>query len=127
MSKGTLESRLKYLVESLGGSDRLGEILEVFYQAMQKDVMIGFFFAGKDIDKIAQMQKAFILKVAGLSKEYPGKLPNHAHLNLPPILRGHFDRRLVILKQVLTDQGVSSETTQIWLEFEEAFRNVVES
>ena len=94
---------------------------------MSQDLMIGFFFQDKDIQAIADKQTEFLLVAMGISPKFIGRSPSQAHLGLPPILPGHFDRRLVILKETLKDHGLSPDDIQIWIEFEEAFRNVVVS
>src|SRR5690242_16732794 len=97
---------LKRLYEHLrkDGKDpdaRLGEILRDFYRRMSQDVLIGYFFDGKDVDAIAAMQKEFLLRAMGATPSYSGKPPAQAHEKIAPILRGHFDRRLQILEATL--------------------------
>ena len=89
--------------------------------------MIGFFFQDKNIEAIADKQTEFLLVAMGISPKFTGRSPSQAHLSLPPILPGHFDRRLVILKETLNDHGLSAEDIEVWLNFEEAFRDVVVS
>ncbi len=117
--------KLQALILELGGPPRLLHLLERFYERMSQDVMIGFFFDGKDLQQIASKQQEFILKAAGLSPRYSGKNPATAHLTLPPILDGHFDRRIQLLKELLAEEKVSSVSIATWIEFESAFRNVV--
>lgn len=90
---------------------------------MSRDVLIGFFFDGKDIDEIARMQKQFLMRAMGAVPSYAGKAPAQAHEKIPPILRGHFDRRLQILHQTLQDHGLSSQDIETWVTFENAFRD----
>src|SRR5688572_10264165 len=92
---------------------------------MSQDVLIGYFFDNKDLQSIADRQFEFLLLASGLRTEYKGKTPTHAHLELPPIFTGHFDRRLQILKETLTAQGLTEDQIQTWIEFENAFRNVI--
>ena len=89
---------------------------------MSKDVLIGFFFDGKDLKKIATKQKEFLMRAMGATESYSGKAPAQAHTELAPILYGHFDRRLRILEETLRDHGVSVEDIRIWIAFENAFR-----
>jgi truncated hemoglobin YjbI len=102
---------------------RLQEILKDFYAQMAKDVLIGFFFDGRDVAAIASKQKDFILKAFGGKPTYSGKAPADAHHALPPILAGHFDRRLQLLHSTLLAHGLSEEKARIWVEFENAFRD----
>jgi truncated hemoglobin YjbI len=117
--------RLQELYQKIGGRDRLNEILRDFYQRMAEDTLIGYFFTGKDLHQIAQKQAEFILHVIGENPNYSGKLPVSAHLDLPPIFSGHFDRRQILLRETLKDQGFSAEEAQIWIDFENAFRGVI--
>ena len=98
-----------------------------FYEAMEKDPMIGFFFSGRDLAAIAEKQAGFILLAAGMNRKFDGKGPATAHGALPPILPGHFDRRIVILRETLQASGLSPDTIALWIRFEESFRTQVVS
>jgi truncated hemoglobin YjbI len=127
MEKTIAPSReeMRKLIESIGGKARLFSILEKFYQVLSADIMVGYFFAGKDLNRIAQGQGHFILLAAGLIPAFEGKGPASAHHALPPILSGHFDRRLLLLEETLKEQGLNPSQISTWLQFEEAFRNLV--
>ncbi len=118
---------LKDLVTQVGGPDRLRRLLDEFYHRMEKDILIGFFFVGHDLDHIAEMQSQFILMAAGLIPRFEGKGPSTAHVALPPILQGHFDRRLVILRETLEANQIPEPLIQAWIQFEESFRLVIVS
>jgi truncated hemoglobin YjbI len=118
-------AELKKMIEDLGGPPALFEILLDFYREMSRDVMIGFFFDGKDLAATSKRQGEFLLMAAGIEPAYSGKGPATAHTGLPPILPGHFDRRITILRDLLARKGLSAEHIRIWTEFEEAFRAVV--
>ncbi len=119
--------RLQGLVRSLGGEDAFKDLMRQFYRTMAQDVMIGFFFTGKDPDSIADKQSLFVLHSAGLIQSPPEHGPATAHRNLAPILAGHFDRRIRILEEVLAKAGVSTGDIDTWVGFEESFRKMVES
>lgn len=118
---------LKLLWQHLGSEARLEEILKDFYRRMSGDLLIGFFFQGKDTDEIARMQKLFLMRAMGATPSYTGKPPAQAHDKIPPILRGHFDRRLQILNRTLRDHGLSEQDIQTWITFENAFRDGIVS
>lgn len=127
---------LASLWESLGGAARgeakLAQILADFYRRMAADTMIGFMFEGphlraKSLDEIAQKQKEFLMRAWGAAASYSGLPPAKAHLNLPPILPGFFDRRLRILEETLKDHGLAAPLIQTWISFEEAFRDGIVS
>ena len=92
---------------------------------MSQDILIGFFFDGKDSDSIADKQLEFLLVAMGVQPQFQGKGPAQAHLGLPPILKGHFDRRIFILAETLKDHGLEEKEIKAWISFEKAFENVV--
>jgi truncated hemoglobin YjbI len=116
---------LNQLYKNIGSERRLQEILEDFYTRMSKDILIGYFFSGKDILHIAHQQMGFLLQAMGASQTYTGNSPTQAHGNLPPILAGHFDRRIVLLSETLRDHGLSEADSKIWINFEKAFRKAI--
>ncbi len=115
------------LVERLGGEERLLEILRLFYARMAEDLIVGFFFAGHDLEQIVQGQHAFLLRATGTRDWFNGKHPSVAHRGLTPILRGHFDRRLVLLTEILEQEGVAPGDRDAWLRLESGFRAVVQA
>jgi truncated hemoglobin YjbI len=117
--------RLKVLYENIGAAQGLEKILQDFYARMSRDVMIGFFFAEKDVSAIAKKQQEFLTRAWGMAESYSGKSPAQAHEKLPPILSGHFDRRLRLLEETLKLYQLNPEDIRIWIEFEGAFREVI--
>jgi truncated hemoglobin YjbI len=120
--------KLHTIYQHLGSFERLEEIVLRFYDRMKDDVLVGFFFDGKDIRKVAHMQSRFLASaMGGLSAfdPYEGKNPGAAHDQLAPILSGHFDRRLQILEEVLRSEGLPDEDVRTWISFENAFRDVI--
>jgi DNA/RNA-binding domain of Phe-tRNA-synthetase-like protein/truncated hemoglobin YjbI len=118
---------LARLFQSIGSESRLSEIVLRFYEKMQNDTMIGFFFAGKNLAHIAAKQTQFLLRAFGERPTYSGKAPAEAHGALPSILSGHFDRRLRILEAHLAAEGLNEKDIRTWVTFEEAFREGVVS
>lgn len=116
---------LALLYQSIGGHDGLTRILRDFYQRMSRDVLIGFFFDGKDIEEIADQQGAFLERAMGATPSYSGKAPAQAHTQLAPILSGHFDRRLRLLEETLRAHGIAEQDIRTWVEFENAFRDAI--
>jgi hemoglobin len=118
-------NELRSVYERAGGEAGIELILKDFYRRMSQDVMIGHFFDGKNTDEIAMKQKLFLMRAMGASATYPGKAPALAHVALPKILSGHFDRRLRILEATLTDHGLPLEDIRSWVELESAFRPAI--
>jgi truncated hemoglobin YjbI len=119
------KQQLKALFQTIGGEQQLKEILRDFYNRMSTDILIGYFFDGKDVMAIADRQKEFLMYAMSASPSYEGKLPTSAHLELPPVWTGHFDRRLLLLKETLKDHGLTQAQIDIWIQFEDAFRSVI--
>ncbi len=94
---------------------------------MAEDLLIGYFFQGKDPNVIADQQLLFLMYAMGILPSYSGKSPTSAHLELPTIHTGHFDRRLVLLRETLQSHQVQARDIETWIDFEEAFRGVVVS
>jgi truncated hemoglobin YjbI len=122
---------LRELLERLGPA-RLEEILLRFYERQADDVLIGFFFADasregglRDLRTIARKQGQFMLRSAGLVALEFTRPPNKAHADLPPILEGHFNRRLQLLRETLESAGLTREESEVWLSFERSFKTAV--
>ena len=114
----------KGLCDRLGGVESVRSILDRFYARLFDDVLVGFFFVGHDRAKIVDGQLQFLRWATGDRDDLPGRHPRTAHDELPPILGGHFDRRLVVLDEVLRDEGVAdaaegmsaAESSSRWLQ-----------
>ncbi len=105
--------------------ERAHQLMLQFYERMAEDPMLGFFFTGRDLIAVARKQTEFFLKQAGGAPSFSGKPPAQAHFHLPPILPGHFDRRLKILEQTLLENKITQPGREAWLGFENAFRSVI--
>ncbi len=129
MSGGPEEGRrpARGLVARIGGGEQLREILERFYARLATDPMVGFFFAGRDLTAIVAGQQGFLLWAFGEVEELTVRPPREAHRDLPPILRGHFDRRLVILDEVLRESGLDAADREAWLRVERSMRRAVQA
>ena len=125
--KAPNREELAKLITEIGGESTLVLILKDFYERLAKDVMVGFFFEKHDLTQISTMQGKFILMAAGIAKTFEGKGPSTAHAALPPILSGHFDRRLIILRETLRAHQLNESQVDTWVRFEESFRAIVVS
>ncbi len=117
---------MKGLVARLGGRARLRQILQRFYGRLAADPMVGFHFAGRDLEEIIDGQLGFLLKAFGETAEFDGVHPSVAHRDMAPILRGQFDRRLVLLGETLAEEGVAAADRDAWLDVERSMRAVIE-
>jgi truncated hemoglobin YjbI len=124
--------QLQAILRSLGSNIeeqtlKLNQILEDFYERMANDPMLMHFFMGKDLKHIAHQQAKFLLNAAGMIPKFEGKGPHAAHAEIPPIWNGHFDRRLVILRETLKAHQLANPMIELWIAFEASFRNIVVS
>jgi truncated hemoglobin YjbI len=119
------KNHFKKILDDVGSVERLNQILIRFYKSLAEDILLGFFFEGKDLEEIARKQGLFMLRAMGVPVAESVKPPQKAHAQMPPILKGHFDRRKVLLKEVLEQEKISAETAEIWISFEESFRDQV--
>ena len=115
------------IVDRLGGQAELRRILSVFYARLAGDPMVAHHFAGHDLERVIDGQLAFLRKAFGDTAEFAGRHPKDAHRDLAPILRGQFDRRLVILEAVLLGEGVAEADRAIWLGIERSMRASVQA
>ena len=111
-----VRTELREMIETIGGEGVLLSLLEKFYLRMSEDIIVGFFFDGKDLKKIARLQANFMLAASGLNPNYAGRSPSTAHIALAPILSGHFDRRLVILRELLNEAGLAPSLIERWIQ-----------
>lgn len=112
------------MIERIGGLDGMRGILQDFYARLFQDPMIGFFFAGRDVELLVERQLQFTARAFGMNVLYEGKSLPDAHAPLA-ILPGHFDRRHELLRQVLVAHRVPQEVQDAWLDFDYAFRKAV--
>jgi hemoglobin len=112
------------LHELAGGESGLRALLEDFYDRVFKDVMIGFFFKGKDKQRLIQKELEFALNLLGADITYTGKPIPVAHA-AHPIMGGQFNRRTQILRETMRDHDLPEEVQACWLEHTESLRSQV--
>ena len=106
------------------GSDFVTRAITVFYQRAFQDPIIGHFFFHHDIDHITRQQILFATSMLGGPKQYSGKSLAEAHSQLD--LRGpHFDRRQVLMGEVLAELGLDSDLAARWLQLEQKLRPLI--
>ncbi len=114
-----------YLAAQLGDIEVMRHVLDTFYRKLFADVLVGFFFAGRDRDALVERQLEFTARAFGYDVAYAGKPVREVHAALPPILAGHFDRRHKLLGDAITEHALSEDIRTAWLEFDRSFRAVV--
>jgi len=106
------------------GPDTLRAVITDFYSRVFDDVMIGFLFIGKDRRRLIEKEFEFIGKFLGGDIKYTGRPMRAAHARVP-IMGGHFDRRLQILRETLADHDVDPEVREVWIGHTLALRSQV--
>jgi hemoglobin len=101
------------LFERIGG-EKLREVIVDFYDRVFADVMIGFLFIGKDKARLIDKEWEMAARMLGGDVKYTGRPMREAHARVP-ILGGHFDRRVQILRNVLADHAVDPEVVETWI------------
>jgi hemoglobin len=108
------------LYDKIGG-DALRAVIVDFYDRIFDDVMIGFLFHGKDRQRLIDKEWEFAANMLGADVAYTGKPIRAAHAK-SPILGGHFERRLQLLKNVFADHDVDADVRAKWIEHTLALR-----
>ncbi len=116
------------LLDACGGHDALMALLTDFYDRLFDDLFVGFFFTPHDKQDLIAHQFAYITSHLGKrdpsTPRYTGRPMLKAHTHLP-ILAGHFDRRHVILSEVLRDHDVPEHVQHAWLELDQSLRPLI--
>jgi hemoglobin len=106
------------------GRDALRAVVADFYERVFADVMIGFLFFGKDRQRLIDKEFEFVANFLGAGVRYTGRPMRAAHARTP-IMGGHFDRRLQLLKETLADRNVPAEVRDVWIKHTLALRSQV--
>ena len=106
------------------GGDKLRAVIEDFYGRIFDDTMIGFLFVGKDKQRLIDKEWEFTAAFLGADVTYTGKPIRAAHAR-SPILGGHFERRLQILKDVMASHDVDDAVRERWIGHTLALRSQV--
>ena len=117
------EPGLATLFDRIGG-DALRAVIEDFYRRIFADAMIGFLFHGKDRQRLIDKEWEFTARLLGAPVAYTGRPIRRAHA-ASPILGGHFERRLQILRDVLAAHDVDPEGRKVWIDHTVALRDQV--
>ena len=112
------------LVALAGGSERLRAVLVDFYERVFDDAMIGFFFKGKDKQRLIQKELELALQFLGADVEYTGRPIREAHA-AHRIMGGQYGRRLQILKESMADHDLPGVVQDAWVQHTEALRSHV--
>lgn len=112
------------LYDDVGGEAGLRRVLRVLYDRLFDDMMIGFFFAGRDKEKLIEHQLWFTARFLGGPSLYEGRPLPEVHAPFP-ILPAHFDRRHEMLRQVLDEQHVPQAVRDEWLRVDQSLKTAI--
>lgn len=105
--------------DQLGGRAAVEELVELFVRRAAEDFIIGFFFEGKDLERIIRHETELACLHLGGESVYTGRSLASAHKPLK-INHGQFRRRLAILRTTLTEAGVDQEIVERWVDSNQA-------
>jgi hemoglobin len=111
------------LFDQIGG-DALRAVIDDFYDRVFADPMIGFLFASSDKQRLVQKEWELAARMLGADVAYTGKPMRAAHAP-HPILGGHFERRLQILRETMRDHGVADAVRAHWIAHTNALRSQI--
>jgi len=103
------------------GPAALRAVIVDFYERVFRDVMIGFLFEGKDRQRLIDKEYELTARFLGADVAYTGRPMREAHAR-SPILGGHFERRLEILRQTLATHAIDPEVVTAWIDHTLALR-----
>lgn len=111
-------------LERIGGMEALAGLMRSFVARAAGDFVIGFRFAGKDLDRIAHFEAELAASHLGGGVPYSGRSIGQVHEPLR-ISRGQFHRRLAVLRTVLADHHVPQDIIERWIAHDAALEPVV--
>ena len=100
--------------EEIGGEPIVRQIVDGFVDRASKDMIIGFFFDGKDLARVKQHEFEHAARTLGAVIPYTGRPIPSLHRPLR-INGGQFRRRLALLRQQIDSAGVPLAVKELWL------------
>jgi truncated hemoglobin YjbI len=110
--------------DRIGGEPVLRAIVDRFVDRCFDDVMIGFHFRRASRERVKRFEYEHAAEHLGAGVAYGGRPIREAH-GPHAIFGGHFERRLVILREVLDARGVPEDVRERWLDVQRALRGEV--
>jgi hemoglobin len=106
------------------GEDAVRAITRELVERMSKDLLIGFFFAKVDLARLAELEYQHAAAFLGAPIRYEGRPLDRVH-QPRRIFGGQFDRRVVILGEILAAYQVPEDIREAWLAHTRAQRPLV--
>jgi truncated hemoglobin YjbI len=111
-------------VDQLGGVVGVGRLVNAFLDEVFRDPIIGFWFEGRDQARIRRHEAELAVAHLGGPRAYTGRGLPSTHKPLG-IHRGHFRRRLAILRTVLAREGVPEPLIEAWVAHDAAMQAAI--
>jgi truncated hemoglobin YjbI len=101
-------------VDRIGGPHVVRAVVERFVARCFADPIIGFLFVGRDAARIVDHETTHALVTLGGTAVYEGRpiVPLHRAMRLH---RGHFRRRLALLRQEIVREGLPDPVVEAWV------------
>lgn len=106
------------------GEETIKVAITEFYKRAFEDGIIGHFFFEKDREAITAKQIDFAVSMLGGPKRYKGRPLELVH-NEFSIRKAHFDRRQVLLREVLEEYKLQKHQIDEWIVMEENLRRLI--
>ncbi len=107
-----------------GGEEVLRAVVDRFVRRMANDFVIGFFFAGRDLERIVAHEYEHAAIALGAAVPYTGRPLASSHRPMK-INAGHFRRRLALLRNEIEAAGIPEDIRDRWLAHQRALEAVV--
>lgn len=108
----------------LGGPEGVERIMTIFVDRMRSDFVIGFLFEGRDRERILKHEIELASAHLGGPARYSGRPMGVVHRPLR-IHRGHFQRRIAVLRKVLTELEVPDDVVERWVAHDASLESVI--
>lgn len=119
-----LRGNMSNLYHSIGKT-KIENCIRDFYTRAFSDPLISHFFFNSSLEDLVSAQiNFFSILMGSKDHKYEGPSIKKAHHKIP-IKKVHFDRRLVLLREVLVKQKLSTTHIDSWVGLEESFRNKI--
>ena len=107
------------------GGDALRAVITDFYSRIFGDMMIGFMFEGRDRNHLIEREWELVAALLGApGVTYTGRPMRAAHAQ-HRIFGGHFERRLQILRETLSENTVDPAVQQAWIDHTQSLRDQI--
>lgn len=110
--------------DRLGGQEGIERLMDVFVDRVADDMIIGFLFVGRDLSRIKRHEASLAAQHRGGPAAYTGRPLGQVHKPLR-INRGHFRRRLALLRTVLLEEGVDADIVDRWIQHERRLEEAI--